>query len=101
PSHADLDARIFQLLGSLGGVFLQNLRNSVGKVVTPGIRFLPERFNLLQFLLAQFVDILVEGQRNPCAEFSTGVALPRPRLAPTARDRGNSDYKQADARPLG
>ena len=59
---ADVDARLGQFFGGLGQVFVENLRDGVGGFVAIGVGELPQRFDLLQFFFAKFVDFLVECQ---------------------------------------
>ncbi len=59
------DSRSFQFLPGFRGVFAQNLRNRVGKVVAARIGLLAKSLNLLQFVAPQLVNFVVECQGVP------------------------------------
>ncbi len=59
---ADVDARVFQLLGRFGKVLVENLREGMRGFVTVRVGELAEGLNLLEFFFAEFVDFFVEGQ---------------------------------------
>src|ERR1017187_8146223 len=63
--HADIDARLFQLLGGLGGVLREDLLQRVSEFVFAAVGSLAERLNLLQLLAPQVVNVIVECQWCP------------------------------------
>ena len=57
---AHFDLRVFELFGGAVFVVGQDLRNLVRDLVFVRIGALPQRFDLLQFLPAKLIDVLVE-----------------------------------------
>ena len=63
--NAYVDSRILQFLGGFSRVLRQNCGDGVSERILGGIGLLPKRFNLLQLLAPQFVNVLVECQWVP------------------------------------
>jgi hypothetical protein len=63
-SNADVHSRGIEFLRRLPGIIGKNLFDAVRVLVFRAVDRLPERLNLLQFLAAQFVDVLVQCQRE-------------------------------------
>ena len=65
PRNAYVRAVRLELLGGLGGIVRDYLRDGVREVEAARIAFLPEGLNLFELSAAEFVDVVVESQTCP------------------------------------